>query len=155
MYSLSLTCKYQLWQKFSFRAAVNLLHGSTHDEQRFHLDTCVNWLKTYFEKVKDVSKLALPVLCPIASGLLYSHCSYWWSVRKTWCSVCSVSDKSFRDRVLMSLAKSVPAGTTITYGELASLAGSPGKDVTSSLKGHGLNCSRPKTPPGYFQIFIE
>lgn len=43
------------------------------------------------------------------------------------------SDKLFRDRVLMSLAKTVPAGKTITYSELASLAGSPGKDTTSLL----------------------
>lgn len=37
---------------------------------------------------------------------------------------------AFRDRVLMCLAKSVPVGKTITYGELASLAGSPGKAIS-------------------------
>lgn len=33
---------------------------------------------------------------------------------------------SFKERVLVTLAKKVPFGKTITYGELASLAGSPG-----------------------------
>ncbi|KAK3931438.1 Methylated-DNA--protein-cysteine methyltransferase [Frankliniella fusca] len=67
------------------------------------VEKCVLWLQVYFQNPTEVSKIISPNLCPIKSeGAL------------------------FRDRVLLTLAKSTPAGKTITYGELASMAGSPG-----------------------------
>lgn len=73
-------------------------------EAKVFVDKCVCWLQAYFNKNPcKVSKLCIPDLCSIKP-----------------------ESTLFRDRVLVTLAKSVPVGKTVTYGELASMAGSPG-----------------------------
>ena len=62
--------------------------------------TCLNWLETYFHSPDELSRT--PDLCPEV--------------------VCSRN--SFQETVWGKLRKQVPFGQTISYGQLAALAGS-------------------------------
>ncbi|KAJ1529779.1 hypothetical protein ONE63_006525 [Megalurothrips usitatus] len=86
------------------RKRVTLLSEYPRDEKaKLCVSDCMRWLSSYFHDLQNVSQHTIPQLCPLMPG-----------------------STKFRDRVLMSLVKSVPAGKTITYGELASLSGSSG-----------------------------
>jgi methylated-DNA-[protein]-cysteine S-methyltransferase len=63
-------------------------------------DSCLNWLHTYFHSPDELSRT--PELCPD----LISRCN------------------SFQAKVWFKLINHVPFGQTITYGQLAILAGS-------------------------------
>lgn len=62
----------------------------------------VRWLHTYFYEIQSLPNLALPPKCP------------------------SVEEGTFRGKVWSTLAEHVGPGCTITYGELAKVAGHPG-----------------------------
>ncbi|XP_059474904.1 methylated-DNA--protein-cysteine methyltransferase [Neocloeon triangulifer] len=78
---------------------VTLLSGNN---KYGHLKECINWLDTYFHNPTKISEVKFPSFCTINSA----------------------TDAPFFDKVYTALLK-VPFGNTVSYKELATLAGSP------------------------------
>ncbi|XP_046382367.1 methylated-DNA--protein-cysteine methyltransferase-like isoform X2 [Ischnura elegans] len=66
------------------------------------INDCVAWLSLYFSEPQMISSLQLPELCP------------------------TVATDKFHGRVWITLAQQVGLGSTVSYKDLAKMAGSPG-----------------------------
>lgn len=96
------------------------------------LDNSLEWLETYFHRVESASQLHTLPLCTVTKegkSLILILFVVFFTRKNSEVECVLYVGASFRERVLISLLKNVSFGKTITYGELASLTGSPGLKV--------------------------